>query len=295
MLGLFYPYGFLLQAIAILHFVRRRPDTYWLWIILMGGALGALVYIAIEVVPDAGLLRGAFQVFPRRKRIKELEAAILDNPSVGNYEELGDLYLDDLQYARGRECYDRVLARSDSIDALYRRGLCEIALDDYTAAATDLQQSPSVTRSTTISAPPASTPTLLRRSASAQGRTHSLRRSRRRRRCRKPNTTTAASSLRRGAPRRLENGPSASCARRRRCRTTSAGVSAPGSGRRRRCSRSSREPSEVSRRRADLSLPARHRHADPTADRLHTEVDCPGSISESREGPRCDSCDTFWC
>ena len=139
MLGLFYPYGFLLQAIAILHFVRRRPDTYWLWIILMGGALGALVYIAIEVVPDAGLLRGAFQVFPRRKRIKELEAAILDNPSVGNYEELGDLYLDDLQFARGRECYDRVLARSDSIDALYRRGLCEIALDDYTAAATDLQ------------------------------------------------------------------------------------------------------------------------------------------------------------
>ena len=140
MLGLFYPYGFLLQAIAILHFVRRRPDTYWLWIILMGGALGALVYIAIEVLPDAGLLRGAFQVFPRRKRIKELEAAILDNPSVGNYEELGDLYLDDLQYARGRECYNRVLARSDSIDALYRRGLCEIALDDYRAAAADLQQ-----------------------------------------------------------------------------------------------------------------------------------------------------------
>ena len=67
MLGLFYPYGFLLQAIAILHFVRRRPDTFWLWIILMGGGLGALVYIFIEVVPDAGLLRGAVQVFPRRK------------------------------------------------------------------------------------------------------------------------------------------------------------------------------------------------------------------------------------
>lgn len=45
MLGLFYPYGFVLQAIAILHFVQRRPNTFWLWIILMGGALGALVYI----------------------------------------------------------------------------------------------------------------------------------------------------------------------------------------------------------------------------------------------------------
>ncbi len=139
MLGLFYPYGFLLQAIAILHFVRRRPDTYWLFIILMGGALGALIYIAIEVVPDAGLLRGAFQVFPRRKRIKELEAAILDNPSVGNYEELGDLYLDDQQFARARECFDRVLSRGDSIDPLYRRALCEMALDDFTAAAGDLE------------------------------------------------------------------------------------------------------------------------------------------------------------
>ena len=134
MLGLFYPYGFLLQAIAILHFVRRRPDTYWLWIILMGGALGALVYIAIEVVPDAGLLRGAFQVYPRRKRIRELEAAIFDNPSIGNYEELGDLYLDDGQFARARECYDRVLARSESIDPRYRRALAELALDDFAAA-----------------------------------------------------------------------------------------------------------------------------------------------------------------
>jgi len=140
MLGLFYPYGIFLQAIAILHFVRRRPDTYWLFIILMGGAVGALAYIVVEVIPDAGLLRGAFQVFPRRKRIKELEGAILDNPSIGNYEELGDLYLDDQQFARARECFDRVISRSDSIDPFYRRALCEIALDDFPSAAADLEQ-----------------------------------------------------------------------------------------------------------------------------------------------------------
>src|ERR1051325_1792701 len=104
MFGFFYPYGIVLQAIALLHFARRRPDTYWLFIILMGGAIGALVYIFIEVVPDAGLLRGAFQVFPRRQRIRALEAAVIDNPSVGNYEELGDLYLDDQQFARARAC-----------------------------------------------------------------------------------------------------------------------------------------------------------------------------------------------
>lgn len=140
MIGLFYPYGIVLQAIAILHFVRRRPDTFWLWIILIGGGVGALAYILIEVIPDAGLLRGAFEVFPRRKRIRALEGLVLDNPSVGNYEELGDLYLDDGQFAKGRECFDRVIARTDAIDPLYRRALCAIALDDFPAAAADLEQ-----------------------------------------------------------------------------------------------------------------------------------------------------------
>ena len=140
MLGLFYPYGVILQALAILHFVRRRPDTYWLWIILIGGGLGALLYIAAEVIPDAGLLRGALQVFPRRKRIRQLQTAILDNPSVANYEELGDLYLDDKEYSRARECFDRVIAaRPDSLDPYYRRALAALALGDLQHAREGLE------------------------------------------------------------------------------------------------------------------------------------------------------------
>src|SRR6201988_4775434 len=97
-------WGIILQAIAIVHFIRRRPDTYWLFIILFLGWIGALVYIVAEVIPDAGLLRTSFQAFPRRRRIHELERAILDNPSAGNYEELGLLYLDDRKFARARGC-----------------------------------------------------------------------------------------------------------------------------------------------------------------------------------------------
>ena len=141
MFGLFYPYGIVLQAIAIVHFARRRPDTYWLWIIIIGGGLGAAAYILLEVVPDAGLLRTSFQVFPRRRQIKQLQAAIIDNPSVGNYEELGDLYLEDGQFARARECFDKVIAsRPDTPDPFYRRALAELALDDATAAVTDLEE-----------------------------------------------------------------------------------------------------------------------------------------------------------
>ncbi len=45
------------MAVAIVHFIRRRPDTYWIFIILFLGWIGAAVYIVAEVIPDAGLLR----------------------------------------------------------------------------------------------------------------------------------------------------------------------------------------------------------------------------------------------
>ena len=134
-------WGILLQGFAIVHFIRRRPDTFWLWIILIGGWLGALVYIAVEVVPDAGLLRQSFKTFPRRKRIRELESAILDNPSAGNYEELADLYLEEGKYARARQCFDKAISsRTDSLDPFHRRGIAEIALGDFTAAVPDLER-----------------------------------------------------------------------------------------------------------------------------------------------------------
>ena len=143
-MGIFFhllPYGFILQAIAIAHFIRRRPDGFWLWIIIFGGGLGALVYIAAEIIPDFGLLRGTFSFFPRRQRIGELEAMIRDNPSAGNYEELGGLYLDNGDYVRARECFDHAIsARTDSPDPFYRRALAELELKDNAAAAADLER-----------------------------------------------------------------------------------------------------------------------------------------------------------
>jgi len=141
MLGPFLQYGLILQAVAIVHFLRRRPDTFWLWIIIMGGGLGALVYIVAEVIPDFSLLRGTFEAFPRRRQIKQLEAAVLDNPAVGNYEELGNLYLDDGQYAKARECFDRVITpRTDTPDPHYRRALALLALGELQPAADDLER-----------------------------------------------------------------------------------------------------------------------------------------------------------
>src|SRR5579863_3008279 len=129
-----------LREMNIVHFIRRRPDFFWLFVILFHW-VGALIYIAVEVIPDAQLLRGSFQAFPRRRRIHELERAIRDNPSAGNYEELGLLYLDDGDFAKARACYDRSIAqRSDSVDPFYRRGVAEVELGDFAAAVPDLER-----------------------------------------------------------------------------------------------------------------------------------------------------------
>jgi hypothetical protein len=136
-----HPWGFLLQAIAIVHFIRRRPDNYWFFVIVFLGPLGAIVYLLVEALPDVGLLGQSFKIFPRRKRIRELEAAIRDNPSAGNYEELGDLYIDDGKLAQARTAFDKAIAaRADTLDPFYRRGMCAILLSDAAAALPDLER-----------------------------------------------------------------------------------------------------------------------------------------------------------
>ena len=82
--------------------------------ILFLGPPGALIYILIEVVPDLGLLRHVYDAFGRRKRITQLEAVVLENPSAGNYEELGDLYLEEEKFARARRLRQGHLTAHDS-------------------------------------------------------------------------------------------------------------------------------------------------------------------------------------
>ena len=138
---LFYPWGFIVQILAIVHFVRRRPENYWFYIIFFGGFLGASVYIVAEVLPDLGLLRGVLQGFGRRSRIQTLEMQILDNPSAGNYEELGELYKDQKQYDRAREAFSKAIAaRSDSPHTFYFRAQSSLALNDLAGAIPDLER-----------------------------------------------------------------------------------------------------------------------------------------------------------
>jgi hypothetical protein len=138
---LFYPWGFLVQLVALVHFFRRRPQGYWLWVIFFGGFLGAAVYIVFEMLPDATSLGNTYRGYGRRARIAVVETAILDNPSAANFEELGELNWDEKQYAKALEAFDRAIAtRSDSPHCFYRRGLCQMALGQPAKAVPDFER-----------------------------------------------------------------------------------------------------------------------------------------------------------
>ena len=132
-------FGVVLMAMALVHFARRRPTFYWLYLIIFMGPIGACIYLAVEALPEL-FDPGAFRFLDRARRTREVEMAIHQNPSAGNYEELGLLRLDKHDWAGARACFDQALSqRTDSLDPFYRRGLAEVELGDFAAARADLE------------------------------------------------------------------------------------------------------------------------------------------------------------
>jgi len=137
--GHFFGWGVLLQIAAIVHWARRRPATYWLFIIIFFGFLGALAYFLVEGINFEAMGR-SIKGPSRRRRIRELQGLIRDNPSAGNYEELGELLLTEDRYAEAKAAFGAALAqRTDSVDPFYRRGIAEFELGEYAAAIADFE------------------------------------------------------------------------------------------------------------------------------------------------------------
>ncbi|HUB18224.1 MAG TPA: tetratricopeptide repeat protein [Acidobacteriaceae bacterium] len=140
--SLFFPWGILLQGVAIVHFIRRRPDTWWIFVILFLGPLGALIYLFVEAAPDLTFLsQQSARGFSRRKRIRELESLVQVNTAVGNFEELGDLYMDEGRLSQARAAFDRAIqGGSTTLDPFYKRGACAVLMGDAPAAIPDLER-----------------------------------------------------------------------------------------------------------------------------------------------------------
>ena len=179
-----------------------------------------------------GCCERSFQVFPRRRRIHELERAILDNPSAGNYEELGLLYLDDGDFAKARGCYDRSISqRADSVDPFYRRGVAEIELGDFAAAVPDLERAVEEDPTYDFHRGSGCWRMLMRRPGRRKKRESFFRKRRRFLRVRRLITTTRYFCSRRGEWRKRGSGCRRFWISGRRCRDIRSGGSGRGFGR----------------------------------------------------------------
>lgn len=139
-MGHIFGWGLILQIAALVHWSRKRPETYWLFVIIFFGALGAIAYFLVEGI-DYPSVNRSLHGPSRRRRIGILQAIVRENPSAGNYEELGDLLLMEKRYAEARAAFDAALAqRTDSVDPFYRRGIAELELGDHAAAIADLER-----------------------------------------------------------------------------------------------------------------------------------------------------------
>ncbi len=132
----------LLTVFALVHFFKRGSGNYlWVFLIIFLPTLGPIVYIIVEVLPELRTGQVSSGWMAKRKRIRELEAAVLDNPSAGNYEELADLHLQDKNYARARQCFDRAISsRTDLPDSFYGRARSSLELGDIPKAIPDLER-----------------------------------------------------------------------------------------------------------------------------------------------------------
>ena len=142
---MFFGYGFLSLALmvgALVHFFKRGSGNwFWVFIIIFLGPLGAIVYLIVEVVPELRGARASSTGVSRRRRIHDVEAAVFDNPSPGNYLDLAELLLEQRDYARARDAFSKsITPRTDIADPFYGRALCILALGDLQAALPDLEK-----------------------------------------------------------------------------------------------------------------------------------------------------------
>jgi len=131
----------LLQVLMIIHYFRRRPESWWFYVIIFLGPLGALAYFVMEVLPDLHYKPPAIARFERRRRRRWLEPVVEESPTPANQQELAELLAADGDHQRAIDLFTRVLARDPAApDLLFGRAKSYLALGDTGRAIADLER-----------------------------------------------------------------------------------------------------------------------------------------------------------
>ena len=141
-MGFLYEHWYLtlFQVAMIVHWVRARPEFYWLWIIILLGPLGSLVYFVIEVLPGIRWKLPAIERLERRRRKEQLERIVADSPTQDSLAQLARICAVEGERQRAVELYGEAVRRDPhDPEALFGRGQALLALGKPAEAVRDLQ------------------------------------------------------------------------------------------------------------------------------------------------------------
>lgn len=116
--------------------IRNEPERTWLWVVLVLGPLGAVVYFVFRKLPALNLPKPAF--LGRWTRRKELWAAEAAARNIGNayqFVALGDLQREVREPQLAAASYEKALAKEPkNLQALWGLAQIEYETQQYAAA-----------------------------------------------------------------------------------------------------------------------------------------------------------------
>lgn len=109
---------------------RRGREGWWIWIILVTGGLGALVYFFTQYWDGSRLQQGIWGRLMAGRRIREMEARTHHLDTAGAYEALGDAQVEVRRHEDAARSYREALKRDPaSLYAQVRLGYMLVELD----------------------------------------------------------------------------------------------------------------------------------------------------------------------
>lgn len=108
----FYTVTIILQAICIIHCLRRGNTNNWIWLIVFLPLIGCMVYLFTEVITRRNIRNvqaGVGEVFSPSGSIKKLEENLRFSDTFNNKIALADAYLNTGQIQRAINLYEESL------------------------------------------------------------------------------------------------------------------------------------------------------------------------------------------
>lgn len=85
-----------IQVICVMHAIKSGRGQSWIWLIIIAPGIGSLVYFLMNILPDLGSSRTAYQAkeivkdtLDPHRELKAAQIALEETPSVNNRRRLG--------------------------------------------------------------------------------------------------------------------------------------------------------------------------------------------------------------